>query len=490
MRSFENGRWCSWLCGGSAIAAALIVFAQPAAAQPVQDPPPVSPPAAVPPAAQPVPPATAQPPVATPPPATPPTGVAAPATPPAAGTPVAAQPPSGVAAEPPAGGEAKPAEEKEKSWYDVIAVSAFVDTYFSLNYRFPKPQAGTNAYRAFDANNGFSLSWAGIDAAIDPDPVGLQISLRLGPSAAVIAGSDTGSLEFLTQAYGQWKPGGKDGKVTLIAGKFYTLYGAEAIDAQYNMAYTLGLVPTLSQPAFHTGLRSDIKLADPLTMKLLVVNGWNNTIDNNLGKTFGGQFVLTPIEQLTIYAGYLGGPEEDDLREVVCPSDFDYNALNGQCDIPGTGVGAIVDNASANSRWRHLADLVVDFNPTDTFRILFNGTFVAQQALVDPDAGTGDTMTQTFYGASLQMRYQFHENFAAAIRGEIYRDEQGFSTGLDSAATLGTGTVVLDVTPTPMLTLRFETRGDFAGQQIFPGGIDELHNNQFTSTLALIAKSQ
>jgi hypothetical protein len=492
MRSFENGRWCSWLCGGSAIAAALIGLAQPAAAQPAQDPPPAPvPPPAPTPAVQPPPPTTVTPPpAATPPAATPPTGVGAPVAPPVAGTPVAAEPPAGAAAEPPAGGEAKPAEEKEKSWYDILSLSAFVDTYFSLNYRFPKPQAGTNLYRAFDANNGFSLSWAGIDAAIDPDPLGMQISLRLGPSAAVIAGSDTDSLQFLTQAYGQWRPGGKDGKVTMIAGKFYTLYGGEAIDAQYNMAYTLGLVPTLSQPAFHTGLRSDIKLADPLTMKLLVVNGWNNTIDNNLGKTFGAQFVLTPIEQLTIYAGYLGGPEEDDLREVVCPPEFDYNALNGQCDIPGTGVGATVDNSSANSRWRHLADLVVDFNPTDTFRILFNGTFVTQQALVDPDAGTGETMFQTFYGASLQMRYQFHENFAAAIRGEVYRDEQGFSTGLDDAATLGTGTIALDVTPTPMLVIRVETRGDFAGQAIFPGGVDESHKNQITSTLGIIAKSQ
>jgi Putative beta-barrel porin-2, OmpL-like. bbp2 len=488
MRSFENGRWCMRLGGGSALAAALIAFTNPVVAQPQpgQDPPsaPVQPVAPEPTPAQP-PPAATTPPAATPPP----TGVGSPATPPAAGTPV--EPAAGEG--PAAAGEVKEGEgeakEKEKSWYEIIALSAFVDAYFSVNYRFPKPQSGTNLYRGFDANNGFSLSWAGIDAAIEPDPVGMQISLRLGPSTAGIAGTD-GDFQYVTQAYGQWRPGGKDGRVTLIAGKFYTPYGGEAIEAQYNMAYTLGLVPWLSQPAFHTGLRSDIKIADPVTMKLLVVNGWNNTIDNNIGKTFGAHFVFTPIDQLTISAGYLGGPEEDDVEDIECPPEFDYNPLTNACDIPGTGVGATLDRPSANSRWRHLADLVVDVNPTDTFRILFNGTFVTQNALVGEEEGSLDTTYQTFFGASLQTRYQFHENFAAAIRGELYHDDSGFTTGLDGAATLGSGTIVLEASPTPMFVVRLETRGDFAGQAIFPGGIDDTHKNQITTTLGVIAKTE
>src|SRR6188474_1431015 len=63
-------------------------------------------------------------------------------------------------------------------WYDWIDVSAFVDAYATVNYGFPKPQFDSNVLRTYDATNGFSLSWAGIDIGHEPDPVGGLISLR------------------------------------------------------------------------------------------------------------------------------------------------------------------------------------------------------------------------------------------------------------------------------------------------------------------------
>src|SRR5262245_14982747 len=82
-------------------------------------------------------------------------------------------------------------------WYDALTFGAFVDAYASVNYNFPKPASGNNLYRAFDTTNGFALSWVGLNASYDPDPVGGTLSLRFGPTATIYAGADAGNgLEY------------------------------------------------------------------------------------------------------------------------------------------------------------------------------------------------------------------------------------------------------------------------------------------------------
>jgi len=68
-------------------------------------------------------------------------------------------------------------------WYDKAKVEGFVDTYFNLNFNFPRPQTGTNLGRAFDVSNGFALHWAGLNVSYAADPVGGTVGLRFGPGA-------------------------------------------------------------------------------------------------------------------------------------------------------------------------------------------------------------------------------------------------------------------------------------------------------------------
>src|SRR5258708_34294491 len=88
------------------------------------------------------------------------------------------------------------------------------------------------------------------------------------------------------------------------------------------MNYTRGLL-FASQPLFHTGLRASVAVSDAFDFKLLAVNGWNNTIDNNVGKSFGGQanFHLKhpdDAELLSVSLGSLIEPEHDDTSPIHC----------------------------------------------------------------------------------------------------------------------------------------------------------------------------
>ena len=406
--------------------------------------------------------------------------------------------------EPPTAPEPPPAQGK---WYDAITFSAFADAYFSLNYNFPKPQTtrgrAANTFRAYDVTNGFAISWVGLNASVDPDPVGGAINLRFGPSAEIYNGcvlanpptspcDNESGLEFVKQAYASWRPGGSEGMLTLDFGKFDTIVGAEVADSQFNQNYTRGVVYWLAQPLWHTGLRATIQATDAIALKALVVNGWNRSIDNNVGKTFGLQLAATPSDQLALYVGWIGGPEQDDNTVVTCAAGETYDPAAGGCIAVtgGTGGDFDVDRGGANDfdAWKHLADLVVTYAASDAFSLVFNADYGTEGVR---DAISGDTESKSYYGVMLGGRYALDDVWALALRGEYYGDPDGLTTGAGEDISLATATLTIEAKPTQNLILRLDTRGDFAldgtpTKEIFAEELRDTSSSQITSTLGVV----
>jgi hypothetical protein len=456
------------------------------------------------------------PPVVAPAPApAPPEASALPAAPEPATAPVATLPelPAPVATEPAPHADieqAPPAADED--WYDAFDVRVFADAYYSLNYNFPKPQTGGNdVIRAYDSANGFSLAWAGLDISHAADPVGGTLALRFGPSAKRYNSScfsakcdadyDLGNVK---QAFASWRPGGEGGPVTIDFGKFDTIYGAEVAESQDNINYTRGVLYWLGQPLFHTGLRVNAELGQYFSLRALAVNGWNNTVDNNSGKSFGLQATVHAPrgdghDIVAASLGYLGGPERDDYAVVHCDpgSKFDLASASG-CSV-GTGDSSgTVGRASSNSKgWRHFLDLVVTSDPIEALHLVLNADFGVEEVR-DGDLST-QFNAQQWWGAMLGARYSLSQAFAVGGRGEYYRDDDGLTTGSvfqDRAAQTGvlpiggttifTGTITLDYMPTKNLMLRLDNRVDHSDKQIFPKGVRSLTGTLVTSTLGVV----
>ncbi len=399
-----------------------------------------------------------------------------------------------------AGASAEPAAPEPPPppapWYKAIHFDAFADAYAGVNYNFPKPQTGKNAFRAYDTTNGFALSWIGLDASYDPAPVGGTLSLRLGPTAQTYAGADAQyDLQYVKQAYASWKP---FDALRLDFGKFDTIYGAEVAESQNNMNYTRGVLYWLAQPLFHTGLRANIALAPMLSFNVLVVNGWNNSVDNNTGKSYGLQAQLQPADNLGIVLGWIGGPEQSDTVSVACPQDTAYSAAARGC-APQANTppqSYTVDRGGANDfkAWKHLVDLVVNYDATESLSFVLNGDYGTEgYRHFDTAAQTTHIDQKKWYGAMLGARYQLTPVWALAGRGEYYRDKNGYTTGTGYDISLATGTLTIEAKPTDNLILRLENRGDFAvdaasgqSKKIFPKKVRDFAKNQFTTTLGVV----
>jgi hypothetical protein len=394
----------------------------------------------------------------------------------------------------------------EVPWYQTLQASAFIDSYFGFNLQTPKPQQGRNRFRAYDTANGFSVAWAGLDLSYGDDTFAGTLNLRFGPSAKALAGADADSgLENVKQAYGSWTPGGAGSLVTLDLGKFDTIYGAEVAESQLNHNYTWGLLYWLGQPAFHTGLRANFDLSDQFWITALLANGWNNSVDNNIGKSFGVQFnVAVPSgddKLFDAHLGYFTGPENVDYG-VISPycdaslgETFDPGERVCSTALPDSSVDLARDAGDANSELRHLIDLVIGVNPTPSFGLLFNVDLgfdpVRQGPLTSPVLASFET--QSWWGASLSGRYQFNEQWAGALRGEVYSDPDARATAGDDPYIVNVEelmlyslTLTVDVAPVPNLLLRWDNRLDLGSDAVFQRQVRTYETQQITSTVGLV----
>ena len=366
-------------------------------------------------------------------------------------------------------------------WYDKFAADAFVDAYGAINWNAPlkgsnpptgvgagsaplgsPPAFGGNTLRALDLYQGFAVNWAGVNVAYTADPIGFTVGARVGPGAVIYhtgTPDEVAGLQYVKQAYATWKA---TSALTLDFGKWDQPYGSEVADSQLNMNYTRSVLWWYMQPLWFTGLRANYAISGSANLLLLAANGWNNSIDNLGNKTFGGQLMLKPMDSLTLYLGYVGGSQQPNYA----------------------GMGARIPGAASN--WRHMIDVVADYNPTAALRLLLNVDWRAEDNIYTQEAMAAPH-SEIAYGGNLVVRYNVSDAFNAALRGEFFHDEHSDLIGTknveDATLTLtyGLGT---------HLAFMLDGRLDFADDPIFPNNTTGSEKTQFTTTLGVIASTK
>jgi len=192
-----------------------------------------------------------------------------------------------------------------------VDFSGTIDGYYNLNFGHPMPGGnnGSETNYLYNFNtpaNQFSLNMAKLGMAHMPDPVGFEFDFMYGNTNAIIPHT-TGFDEFVENAYISFKPAVAKG-IELDFGKFVTSAGAEVIESYSNWNYSRSLLFSWAIPYYHFGLRSTIPVGKKWVVGAQVVNGWNNTVDNNSAKTLGLTAAGT-YSKFAIAANYYGGPE-------------------------------------------------------------------------------------------------------------------------------------------------------------------------------------
>jgi len=341
-----------------------------------------------------------------------------------------------------------------------VNLTGLVDAYYGYNANHPPlgiGHVGNTATEPFQFTNGqFSLNLLElqIDKPVDKTtPLGFRVALGFGQAINAVnnTGSDVSSAlpgvqQYLKEGYlSYFAPIGKG--LQIDAGKFVTPAGAEVIETNQNWNYSRSLLFTYAIPYYHFGARMKYTFNDKWSVTGYAVNGWNNVVATNTGKTGGLSIGWNATKKLTVTETYLAGPR----------------------DLYGTG---------NNGPWNHLTDTVIAYNPTAKLSL---------QANIDYDRieefGEGQKPAD-YAGIAGYIRYQVRPNAALAARYEYLNDHDGFATGRGQHMNEFTGTLERKIAG--HLLSRVEYRHDDSNQNFFQRSSNGPVKGQTTVDVGLV----
>ncbi len=309
-----------------------------------------------------------------------------------------------------------------------VSLGGYIDTAYSHLSGTGLFTSGT-ANRVFDTEpSSFNLHQAAITVAKQPkEGFGGLVNLTAGRDAKVIHAFDTNTeSQFdVTQAFAQYATG----PLTVIAGKYVTLAGAEVIASPSDVNYSRSILFGYAIPFTHTGLRATYAVSDMLSLIGGVNNGWDDIKDTNKQKTLELGLTLAPNKSLSFAAvDYVG------TEQVAGPLD----TTQGK---------------------RNVLDLVGTWTATDKLSVTLNYDYGSQENAV---AGTSKAK---WTGLAAYANYQFTDTWRLSVRGEYFNDKNGYRTGV--VQKWKEGTITLAYLPTKSMEIRGELRGDKSDQSSF-----------------------
>ncbi len=286
------------------------------------------------------------------------------------------------------------AEESSGSlaFWEKTKVTGSVDVNYTANLRRPTitgpgAPANTNGYRAFDSNsNTFNIGL--VELALENSPsdwVTLRTDLDFGRDASLIHSPGLGGAEFvdLQQAHVILKAANVGNGLSFKIGKFVTMHGAEVIEAAANNNISRSFLFNYAIPFTHTGIVASYPFSDMVSLDFGVVNGWNNVLDNNNGKSIHAMFTIKPVDKLTWFLGGTFGPE----------------------------------SAGNSSNMRYLIDSTITYAPSDLWSVALNYDVGRDSALVGGGKGFSD-----WQGIAAYIHTKPFDFFGLTLRGEYFKD--------------------------------------------------------------------
>ena len=335
---------------------------------------------------------------------------------------------------------AKPAAPAAPSFADVLTASGITESgYVAASYYHSN---GYGTYHQFDnKHDSFQLDQAALTIAFQPkEGFGALVNVAAGEDMKILntaEGSNSNTFDVV-QGFVQYATG----PLTVIAGKYVTLAGAEVIAPTGNTNFSRSLL-FFAEPLTHTGIRATYAATDTLSLVAGVNNGWNcSSLSTSGSKTAEFGIAWTPIKSFALTAQVYVGKDP---------------TLDAQ---------------------RTLVDAVATYSATDALTFVLSYDWGKQQQHAAGDPGLH------WNGAAFYTNYALNDQWRMSLRLEYLDDKEGFVSGiLGTAQKLKEGTLTFGYAPMKSFELRIEARYDKSDKATFARSINpDMDINQFADS--------
>jgi hypothetical protein len=331
---------------------------------------------------------------------------------------------SAMADEPAAPAAAEPAKPAPGTLAGVLDASGITATgYVAASYYHSN---GYSTYHQFDnKHDSFQLDQAALTIAFQPkEGFGALVDVAAGEDMKILNAAESSNPNTfdVVQGFVQYATG----PLTVIAGKYVTLAGAEVIAPTGNTNFSRSLL-FFAEPLTHTGVRATYAVNDTLSVVAGANNGWNySSLSTSGSKTAELGVAWTPSKTFSLTAQAYAGKDPT----------FDAQ--------------------------RTLVDAVATYSATDALTLIlsFDWGKQKQHAAGDPDLD--------WNGAAFYTNYALNDQWRVSLRLEYLDDKEGFVSGiLGTAQKLKEGTVTFGYAPVKSFELRMEARYDKSDKSTF-----------------------
>ena len=301
-----------------------------------------------------------------------------------------------------------------------LTVSGYIAASYYASNGYP-----SNIHQFDVDHNTFQLDQAGFQVAYQPkEGFGALLDVIAGEDAKILHQAEANNFNATSQfdvrqAFLQYATG----NLSVMAGKFVTLAGAEVINPTLNTNFSRSILFFDSEPLTHTGVRAAYAMGE-FTLTGGINNGWNTTSTNYGSKTGEASIAWAPASKLFALSvnAYFGKNEAFDAEKT-------------------------------------LVDVVATYNATSQLSFVLNFDWDQQDdALIDEGGGLHDA---SWNAAALYVNYAINDQWRVSLRGEYLDDTDGFVTGAHQ--TLKEGTITFGYSPVKAFELRAEFRYDKSG---------------------------
>ena len=263
---------------------------------------------------------------------------------------------------------------------------------------------------------------------------------------------DTGQMYGLAmpqayvEAYLPWGNG-----LTVKFGHFYTILGHEAVPAPDNFFYSHSYHLLYGEPRTHSGVLANYRTSDSLAIQAGVTNGWDNfdDLDSDVGFLAGLSWISRD-DRLAVGLAMHSGRDQVDL-------------------------------ATSPNR-QTMYSVVFSYELTD------RTTYVFQHDWGFADQGVDANTDANWYGINQYLLYDINPCWAAGLRFEWFRDEDGVRVANNGGVDYFEVTFGLNWMPNDRVVVRPEFRWDWVdtpGARPFIGGT---HHDQVLFDFDVIVK--
>jgi hypothetical protein len=343
-----------------------------------------------------------------------------------------------------------------------VSIGGFFDTGYTWSSNHPKSPANISG-RYFDKDHNkivFNNFHIVVDKPEKDWGVGFRVSGDFGRTGELLreatywggrhrfpaAFRDEPSAELREAFVTTTIPAGEG--IGIKGGLFVTSLGTEILPnpGAYNDTISRSFLFNLGIPLRHLGVLFSYPILKTLTVSAGPVTGWDNPHDNNGQPSVLGGVTFTPVDMFALASNVIYGPEQW------------HNS----------------------GRKRFTWSTVATIKPVDPLSLYLEYTYGHEEKV------TASLRDATWQGWAAVASYNWTDRFNTALRGEIFKDSDGYRTASGVDTTLGELTLSGTYKFTKMFLGRTEVRQDWADERVFQRGRSNTDKNQTTLAFQLI----